>query len=146
MRRLHNLWRLPLSEKRLVLGAVLTSALVRTLLHACNLSGTRRLLYMLVPLSQAGQREHEASRIVWAAEAAGDIIPGSTCLVKALVAQALLRRYGHPATLCIGAGRTDTGGFEAHAWLEDSGSVLIGGPEARVAKFVRFADIDQLIQ
>jgi hypothetical protein len=67
-------------------------------------------------------------RIVWAVGAAGRLVPRTTCLARALAAQALLARRGHASELRLGvaggAGRV----FEAHAWLERDGRVLIGGP------------------
>ena len=71
-------------------------------------------------------------RIVWAVGAVDRLVPRTTCLVRALATQTLLARRGHASQLRLGvaggAGRT----FEAHAWLERDGQILIGGPlEAR---------------
>jgi hypothetical protein len=53
----------------------------------------------------------------------------STCLTEAVVAQVMLARRGHPATLRIGVARSEEGRFEAHAWVESGGRVMIGGHE-----------------
>ena len=53
-----------------------------------------------------------------------------TCLKKALVLYALLKRRGVDVKLIIGATKTDRK-LDAHAWLEHQGRVLIGGPAER---------------
>lgn len=71
-------------------------------------------------------------RIVWAVGAADRLVPGTTCLVRALAAQVLLARRGHASQLRLGVAGGGGRAFEAHAWLEQDGRVVIGGPvEAR---------------
>jgi transglutaminase superfamily protein len=67
-------------------------------------------------------------RIVWAVGAADRVVPRTTCLVRALAAQALLARHGHASRLRLGVASGRGQAFEAHAWLEQDGHVLIGGP------------------
>ena len=67
-------------------------------------------------------------RIVWAVGAADRLVPRTTCLVRALAAQALLVRHGHASQLRLGVAGGSGRVFEAHAWLERDGRVLIGGP------------------
>ena len=67
-------------------------------------------------------------RIVWAVGAADQLVPWTTCLVRALAAQALLARRGHASQLRLGVAGGSGRTFEAHAWLERDGRVLIGGP------------------
>jgi hypothetical protein len=67
--------------------------------------------------------------IGWAVTAASRFVPRSTCLVRALAAQSLCRRYGYPCRLQLGARRGDAGDLEAHAWLEIGDEVVIGGGE-----------------
>jgi hypothetical protein len=80
-----------------------------------------------------------AERIVWAVGAASRVVPRSTCLVRALAARRLLGRHGHPSELRLGVARGADGAFEAHAWLEQDGRVLIGGPVEQ-----RFAPLPSL--
>lgn len=65
--------------------------------------------------------------ILWAVDRAAWFLPGtSTCLHRALTARILLAQQGWDAELHIG-GRHDTEGvFEAHAWLEYEGHVILG--------------------
>jgi hypothetical protein len=58
---------------------------------------------------------------------AAHLVPGSTCLVRALAAQSLCRRFGYDPELRLGARRDDAGELEVHAWLELDDEVLIGG-------------------
>ena len=50
-----------------------------------------------------------------------------TCLEKSLVLYGILRRKHVEAALRIGTTKKD-GRFEAHAWVEHRGQVLLGGP------------------
>lgn len=51
---------------------------------------------------------------------------GRNCLARALAAELMLGRYGYSSQLKIGVAKTPSGEFEAHAWLESEGRVLIG--------------------
>ena len=66
---------------------------------------------------------HDLTSLV---NAAACYIPRATCLTQALVADAILRRYGYAAELKIGVGRGETNRFQAHAWVELDGKVVIG--------------------
>jgi len=66
-------------------------------------------------------------RIAWAVMAVSRVVPrGSNCLVRALATGIMLRRYGYPSELKIGVMKPADGRFEAHAWLESGGAVVIG--------------------
>jgi hypothetical protein len=52
-------------------------------------------------------------------------VPHATCLTQALAARSLLSRQGQPAVLKIGVAKSD-GNFEAHAWLEVDGRIVLG--------------------
>ena len=69
------------------------------------------------------------ARAGWAVAAVARRGPGMTCLVQALVVDALLRRHGFTPRLCIGVRQQDTTGprpFESHAWVEYNGTVIVG--------------------
>lgn len=57
---------------------------------------------------------------------ASRLVPGATCLVRALAAQWMIRGAGFQPELHFGASNGDEG-FKAHAWLTCEGDVLIGG-------------------
>ncbi len=67
------------------------------------------------------------------------LVPGSTCLVQALAGQWLLQGEGYPAQLRIGVSKAE--GFEAHAWVELEGKVLIGDSEVS-ARFTPFPPVE----
>ena len=81
----------------------------------------------------------DAKTIIWAVEASSARVPGGhNCLVRALGAETLLRRYGYTCDFKIGAGKTEAGEFTAHAWLECEGRVIIGDFElGRYAELTR---------
>lgn len=80
-----------------------------------------------------------AEEMARAVERAGRQIPGARCLSRALAGSVILARHGHPTSLRIGVRRPGGDGFEAHAWLERAGQVLVGGP---VTGFVAFPSLD----
>lgn len=65
-------------------------------------------------------------RIASAVRLASHLIPGATCLTQALAAQCLLRLRGEWPKLCVGVRRSAQGIFEAHAWLEANGQIILG--------------------
>ena len=64
-------------------------------------------------------------RTAWAVEATARRIPKASCLTRALAADVMLRRDGHRPQIQIGVSK-DRAAFEAHAWLELDGRVLVG--------------------
>jgi hypothetical protein len=116
------------AERRLALEAALLTAAVRLGLSALSL---RTIGGLLARLSAArSRRTREVVTIARAATRAAAIVPGSTCLVQALVAQALLRRRGHPARLRVGFRRDESGALAGHAWVESGSRVLDGAGQA----------------
>ena len=65
-------------------------------------------------------------KVVWAVSAAARRVPKATCLTQALATQILLGRRGHRTTLQLGIMKSQAGQFDAHAWVERNGRVLIG--------------------
>ncbi len=67
-------------------------------------------------------------RIAWAIGLASSHLPWtSTCLMRAMAGQWMLRRRGVRATVHLGLARDETSGeLLAHAWLRSGGRVLIG--------------------
>jgi hypothetical protein len=133
MRRLRRFLALPAPERGLLLRAAILLSGVRLGLWLLPFQALRRFLARLaqVPAHGRGARSLSPGRIVWAVGAASRIVPGTgTCLVRALAAQVLLARRGHPAQLRLGVARNEKGRLEAHAWLETQGAIVIGGEES----------------
>lgn len=66
-------------------------------------------------------------QIVWAVNVATRYMPGGAkCLARALTTQILMSRSGFSPELCIGVARSDSGEFQAHAWIKYREYVVIG--------------------
>jgi hypothetical protein len=128
---------LPPTRRRLLARAALAVAASRVAVSVLPFRWVRRLAAR--PRLRAGEPRASADDLAWSVAAAGRRL-GSTCLTEALALQALLVREGHDATLRFGVAKTPGGTIEAHAWLECSGRVLIGGPES--ARFAPLPLID----
>jgi len=83
----------------------------------------QRLGDRAVPGASKRLSAHDLTSLVTAAAC---YIPRATCLTQALVAHAVLRRYGYMPELTIGVGRGGSNKFQAHAWVELDGKVVIG--------------------
>lgn len=80
----------------------------------------------------APEERAEARRMTQAVAQAARRVPRATCLVQALALRWMLRRRGISCDLRVGVSRSERGEFEAHAWIECGGELLIGGgPAAR---------------
>ena len=85
------------------------------------------------------------AKVAWAIAALSRRLPGPmTCLVQALAADTLLRRYGYAPDLRIGVRdqRDDSKPLEAHAWIECDGTVIVG----KLDDLQRFAVLSDLRQ
>ena len=129
MRRLGKFAALSPAERRLFVGAAGFLAAVRVGLWVLPFRWVHGGLAALGNRPPAlDQSELPIERIVWAVGAAAPLVPRATCLVRALAAQALLARRGYASQLRLGVSGASGRPFEAHAWIERDGRVLIGGP------------------
>jgi hypothetical protein len=119
--------RLPYAEQRLVIGAALAVAATRLMLWTLPFRAVRRIVARFEGSRTTGLERPSADRITWAVAVTGRFIPGGdNCLVKAIAAELMLSRFGYPSELKFGVGKSASGDFEAHAWLESEGRVMIG--------------------
>lgn len=142
MGSLAKLIALPAAERRLLLAAAGLLAAVRVGLWTFPFRSVYGAVRSRGPSARrAGVPGAPSSeRIVWAVEVAARRVPRATCLVRALAAQALLARYGHASELRLGVARGAGRAFEAHAWLEGNGQILIGG--ATQERYVPLPSLD----
>lgn len=111
------------------------------------LCGIVRLLILTIPFKKIqpylGTRNEEscneitleqykqAMKVKWVVQSVSRYTPWeSKCLVKAIVAQYLLRKKGISTTLYLGACRAEEGGLKAHAWLR-CGQVIVTGERSK---------------
>jgi hypothetical protein len=116
---------------------------IRILLPAFGLKNVRKILRTF-----SGGLQHtsdgDVTEILRLLEAAARRCPlGSTCLTRALAAQLLLRRSGIASRLCIGVKRDHQRKFEAHAWLERDGEIILGGSDDEIRQWVPLRGIDE---
>jgi len=79
-------------------------------------------------LAGSGSRgEVDAAAVARAVESAALRLPGSSCLARALAAEALLLRHGLPAALHLGVARDGAGDLDAHAWVLSGRAFVAGG-------------------
>ena len=122
-------------DRALLREAVLLLILVRIGLGAVRFPVLRRWLDRWARYGTTGRAAGAMlaatpapGRLTWAVAAAGLRMPWATCLVQALVADAMLRRRGHRTAVRLGvrAARRPPRPIEAHAWVECEGSVVLG--------------------
>lgn len=125
--RLHRLFGLPRAERRLLIEAAVCLAAIRIALLVLPF---RRLLAILNSAARSLRaRQSETDRVAWAIDVASRHVPFTdNCLVRALAAQALLKRRRRNADIRFGVARNASGEFEAHAWVESDGVPIIGKP------------------
>lgn len=69
---------------------------------------------------------HDPRDLAWAVRATARRLPEAWCLTQALALEALMSESGLRPDLRIGVARNADGAFEAHAWVEFEGHVVIG--------------------
>jgi hypothetical protein len=117
------------AKRRLVLEAALFTVAVRVALSALSRRPVRGLVAFIPAVARpvSGEVAEHIARAVMRARA---VVPGATCLVRALVVQTLLVRRGHSAHLRLGFVRSDNGVLSGHAWVESEGRVFDDTAEA----------------
>jgi Transglutaminase-like superfamily len=122
--------RLPSADRNLLVKSALLLGAVRLGLWLLPFQTMRRLLASRTYGTTTLPEETSVNKVTWAVTVAGRYVPVATCLTQALAVQVLLGQQGLAATLRIGVARGEAGQFQAHAWVEYQGRVVIGGIEA----------------
>lgn len=119
----------PLSLKQyvLVFRALAMLWLVRIGLWLLPFGSIRRLIQEMISRIMPAMPASDVvpSEVAWSVNAAARLVPGSTCLVRALAVRILLARAGIPSLVYVGVRRTATG-IDAHAWLECQEEMCMG--------------------
>lgn len=130
MKLLGKFFRLPPAERRLLASAAFQLSLIRAGLALLSFDDLRaRLARAAKPAGNPGPPDEiSVERVVWAVTVAARYLPLSlACLPQALAAHVLLGRRGYPSEIRFGVAKDPAGKFEAHAWVECQGRVVIGG-------------------
>ncbi len=122
MRRLAAFVALAQSDRRLLLRAFATLAVVQFLLRLWSIDRLRAWS------ARTSSGSRPVDRIAWAVGSASRWMPGASCLPSALALQRLLSANAHSSELCIGVAKEGRA-FVAHAWVVCEGRVLIDAHE-----------------
>jgi len=140
MGRLGRFLRLPAPDRQLWIKTLLLVWAVRFGLWVLPFRTVRRLLTRLAhPPAWRGSDGATIGRVVWAVASASQYAPLATCLTQALTAKVMLARNGHASTVRLGVARSEEGRFQAHAWVESNGSVVLGGSDSSLKRYTPLA-------
>lgn len=118
-----RLVRMPAADRALLIRTIGLLAVARVALWVLPFRSARRL----VTRRPGGRlRPVTLEQVRWAVDVGQRIIPDATCLPQALAAESLLTRGGHPLALRVGVRKSPDGRFDAHAWVESGGYVIVG--------------------
>jgi len=82
---------------------------------------------------------------VWAVTRAHRYGPSrGACLQEALVGLLMLSRHGFPSQLQIGVRKGEQGQVEAHAWVENGGDIVIGGPRSQIEEYSALRNMERI--
>ena len=136
MPSLLNYFRLPADDRRLLWKSFFLLWAVRIGLWILPFQRLRKLIDVQVSLANAGNCDAtNVRKITRSIRRMSRYVPSATCLTQALTAQRLLHQAGQPADLRIGVARSHAGDFEAHAWVEAEGRVVIGASDIDLTRF-----------
>jgi hypothetical protein len=124
MRPLLRFMRRPRAERRLLIAALISMSAFRAALWLLPFRLVSSLSNQSKPRLKT--RVCAPEGIASAVEVASRYVPKATCLVKAFTAKMLFEKAGVPAQIRIGVSKTQDRGFEAHAWVESHGTVIVG--------------------
>lgn len=119
-------WKLSRQDKSLMVETLLSMAFIRCMLWLVPFKKVQKFSgrkFKDVP------SDVSPGKLIWAVQSVSYYVPRATCLTKALTAQYLLSKNGYQSMVKIGVGKDSEGQFEAHAWLEHAGEVVIGESE-----------------
>lgn len=114
--------KLPHPRKIFLMKSMVLIVLTRLMLRLFSFSRVKKFS---ARMSSPG-KDADLEDLVWSVRTASHLL-GSSCLTNAISGQILLSKYNYPSRLRIGVFKDDK--FEAHAWLEVEGRVVLGETE-----------------
>ena len=126
MARVLRFLRLGYKEKMMILQAIFWLVYFRLGLWTMPTSWCKKWISRDgEPPLPSGRDNSAANDIIRAVRECSRYVPQASCLTQALAAKTLLDRNGFQSLLKIGATRHG-GKFEAHAWIEIDGRIVLG--------------------
>lgn len=128
LRRAARLLRRPPRQQVLVAEAALHLAAAKAILVFVPFERWRTQLESeSIPGQQSLPEIRQVGELVWAINGVSSRFPESlNCLPRALATRWMMQRRQWPNTLQLGVARDVNGKFEAHAWIEHQGKIVIG--------------------
>lgn len=139
MRHLRKFWLLPEEERQLQVYVVPLLLGVRFGLYLFPFHKMVRLVNYIGQREgankvQESQYQEMVARTVQ--RASRYLFGKNNCLTQALTSQLILKRHGIDAKLRIGVQKNEKGVMQAHAWVENDGSVVIGGGAVDLDRYI----------
>jgi hypothetical protein len=101
----------------------------------------------VMPGPDQKKKGRNSEQMAWAVNRVGEwLFSDEGCLVQALTAHFLFRRFRIPAELYIGVSKGTGTSLKAHAWLESEGQVVVGGSEQYLGEFTKMRLETKLFQ
>ena len=126
MRRVRKWLALPATRRTLTWRALAVVVSVRLLILLPFGMWRRALRGAHLLAHRIACRDASRDDVAWAVSRVSDVVPGATCLTRALATALMLPHADPAAVLHFGVQRAAGGGVEGHAWLESLDGVLIG--------------------
>jgi len=112
-------------ERQLLVTVAVSLVMSRALLTTAGLDRTHRVIDRVVRVLPPNTTIQDPEEIPWAVNATAECVPlYFSCLMRAIVGERLFAKNGYRTELHLGV--TKDTGFEAHAWVEHDGEVVVG--------------------
>ena len=137
MKRLLNLLFLPYKEKKMLGHSLSLIWMIRISLWLFPFKWLDKWLGVL----SSNETDNKAvdwiviNNIVRSVKVCSRYVPKATCLTQAVATNTLLRQQGQCSQFKIGVAKNQEEKFEAHAWIEVNGKIIIG----KMPRHQRFA-------
>lgn len=127
LRRAARVLRKPPRQQVLVAEAVLHLAAAKAVLVFVPFERWRTQLQAESGPADKMPPLRQVAELVWAVNGVSSRLPERlNCLPRALATRWMMQRRQWPNTLRLGVARSADGKFEAHAWIEHNGRVIMG--------------------
>lgn len=126
MPRFTSFLKLSFRDKKLIFKTVVLMFQVKFMLWFYSFKDIKK---SYEKAENSDKKDVNISKLIWALKMVKQLLPGITCLNGALAGYYLLLDHGYSGQVKIGVGKSISGDFEAHAWLEYNGETIVGESE-----------------